>query len=109
VTTTNVQLAGKLADLGNSWLSTLGTWGDKGLQVGLTAIVVITVVRKVSLKAGIGALLGMVLALGLYNSRDSLAGYFKDEVVNYGKSTPSVTVVVSPQPERLPGVPGGVL
>jgi hypothetical protein len=55
-TTTQVQLAGKLADLGNSWLSTLGTWGDKGLQVGLTTIVVITVVRKVSLKAGIGAL-----------------------------------------------------
>jgi hypothetical protein len=109
VTTTNVQLAGKLADLGNSWLSTLGTWGDKGLQVGLTAIVVITVVRKVSLKAGIGALLGMVLALGLYNSRDNLANYFQDEVVNYNKSAPSVTVVVSPQPERLPGVPGGVL
>jgi hypothetical protein len=104
-----VELAGKLADLGNSWLSTLGTWGDKGLQVGLTAIVVITVVRKVSLKAGIGALLGMVLALGLYNSRDNLANYFQDEVVNYNKSAPSVTVVVSPQPERLPGVPGGVL
>jgi hypothetical protein len=44
--TAHVQLAGKLADLGNSWLSTLGTWGDKGLQVGLTAIVVITFVRK---------------------------------------------------------------
>jgi len=107
--TTNVELAGKLADLGNSWLSTLGTWGDKGLQVGLTAIVVITVVRKVSLKAGIGALLGMVLALGLYNSRDSLANYFQDEVDNPAKSSGAVTVVVSPQPGRLPGVHGGVL
>jgi hypothetical protein len=107
--TAHVQLAGKLADLGNSWLSTLGTWGDKGLQVGLTAIVVITFVRKVSLKAGIGALIGMVLALGLYNSRDSLANLFQDEVNNPAKSAGAVTVVVSPQPDRLPGVAGGVL
>jgi hypothetical protein len=107
--TAHVQLAGKLADLGNSWLSTLGTWGDKGLQVGLTAIVVITFVRKVSLKAGIGALIGMVLALGLYNSRDSLTNLFQDEVNNPAKSAGAVTVVVSPQPDRLPGVAGGVL
>ncbi|WP_164835859.1 hypothetical protein [Actinacidiphila soli] len=46
MTTTHVQLAGKLADLGNSWLSTLGTWGDKCLQVGLTAIVVIAWRRR---------------------------------------------------------------
>jgi hypothetical protein len=55
--TTDVQLAGKLADLGNSWLGTLGTWGDKGLQVGLTAIVVITFVRKVSTAPPRGALM----------------------------------------------------
>jgi hypothetical protein len=102
--TTQVQLAGKLADLGNSWLGTLGTWGDKGLQVGLTAIVVVTIVRKVSLKAGIGALIGMVLALGLYNSRDTLANLFQDEVNNPSKSTGAVTVVVSLQPDRLPGL-----
>ena len=109
MTTTHVQMAGKLADLGNSWLGTLGTWGDKGLQVGLTAIVVVTIVRKVSLKAGIGALIGMVLALGLYNSRDTLANLFQDEVNNPAKSAGSITVVVSPQPDRLPGVAGGVL
>ncbi|MGI5401412.1 hypothetical protein ACQEVG_18610 [Streptomyces sp. CA-135486] len=104
---THVQLAGKLADLGDSWLTTLGSWGDKGLQVSLIAIVVITVVRKVSLKAGIGALIGLVLALGIYNSRTTLANVFKDEVNNPANGAGSVTVVVSGQPERLPGVRGG--
>jgi hypothetical protein len=62
------------------------------------------------LKAGIGALIGMVLALGrLYNSRDSLANLFQDEVNNPAKSAGAVTVVVSPQPDRLSGVAGGVL
>ncbi|MET7621955.1 hypothetical protein [Streptomyces sp. NPDC005408] len=102
----DVQLAGKLADLGNSWLTTLGTWGDKGLQVSLVAIVVITVVRKVSLKAGIGALIGLVVALGIYNSRGTLANLFEDEVNNPVKGGGAVTVVVSPQPDRLPGVGG---
>ena len=105
--TTDVQLAGKLADLGNSWLTTLGTWGDKGLQVSLVAIVVITVVRKVSLKAGIGALIGLVVALGIYNSRGTLATLFEDEVNNPATGAGAATVVVSPQPHQLPDVPGG--
>lgn len=107
--TSDVQLAGKLADLGNSWLTTLGTWGDKGLQVALVAIVVVTVVRKVSLKAGIGALIGLVVALGIYNSRTSLANLFEDEVNNPVKSARIVTVVVSPPMNGLPGMPGGGL
>ncbi|MFD9223516.1 hypothetical protein ACFWDI_26750 [Streptomyces sp. NPDC060064] len=106
--TSDVQLAGKLADLGDSWLTTLGPWGDKGLQVALVAIVVITVVRKVSLKAGIGALIGLVVALGIYNSRGTLANLFEDEVNNPAKGAGAITLVVSPQPDYLPGVGGGL-
>ena len=98
-------LAGRLDALGDSWLGTLEDWGDKGLKVALIAIVVITVVRKVSLKAGIGALIGLVLALGIYNSRNSLANIFEDEVNNPANTQPVVTVVVE---EKTPG-PGGVL
>ncbi|MER5556175.1 hypothetical protein ABT001_31665 [Streptomyces sp. NPDC002793] len=100
-------LAGKLDSLGDSWLGTLEDWGDKGLKVALIAIVVITVVRKVSLKAGIGALIGLVLALGIYNSRDSLASIFEDEVNNPANSQPAAVVVTT---EQTPApVPGGVL
>ncbi|MFJ8769563.1 hypothetical protein [Streptomyces clavifer] len=98
-------LAGRLDALGDSWLGTLEDWGDKGLKVALIAIVVITVVRKVSLKAGIGALIGLVLALGIYNSRDSLANIFEDEVNNPANTQPAVTVVVD---EKTPA-PDGVL
>lgn len=96
-------LAGKLADLGNSWITMLGNWGDRALQVALTAIVVITVVRKVSLKAGIGALIALVIALGLYNSRSTLASLFSDEVNHPANGAGAVTVVVtSHQPLMLP-------
>ncbi|MGW2841908.1 hypothetical protein ACWCWD_29485 [Streptomyces sp. NPDC001493] len=91
----HVVVAGKLDALGDSWLATLGDWGDKGLKVALISIVVITVVRKVSLKAGIGALIGLVIALGIYNSRDTLAGIFEDEVNNPASGRAAVTVVVS--------------
>ncbi|WP_242424455.1 hypothetical protein [Streptomyces sp. Root55] len=98
-------LAGRLDALGDSWLGTLEDWGDKGLKVALIAIVVITVVRKVSLKAGIGALIGLVLALGIYNSRNSLANIFEDEVNNPANTQPAVTVVVE---EKTPA-PDGVM
>ncbi|MET8298573.1 hypothetical protein ABZW02_31700 [Streptomyces sp. NPDC005180] len=100
-------LAGKLDELGDSLLGTLGGWSDKGLKVALTVVVVVTVARRVSLKAGIGALIAMVLALGLYEARESLSGAVKDEINNPAKGTGAVTVVVTPDPAV--GGSGGVL
>lgn len=100
---TRVVLAGKAAELGDAWLETLGDWGDKGLKVALTAIVVITVVRKVSLKAGIGALIAMVLALGIYDARGTLANIFEDEVKNPANNGGAAAAVVSPRPDVLSG------
>ncbi|MFF8264323.1 hypothetical protein [Streptomyces virginiae] len=91
-----VVLAGQLDALGDSWIGTLGDWADNGLKVALTVVVVVTIARKVSLKAGIGALIAMVLALGIYNSRDSLASIFSDEIKNPAKSTGQTVVVVTP-------------
>ncbi|MCI3276966.1 hypothetical protein [Streptomyces cylindrosporus] len=108
----SLMLAGQLDDLGNSWITMFKDWATKGLQAGLLVLVVIIMIQKFSLKAGIGALLLMVIALGLYNSRDSLANMFEDEVKNPSKGAPAVPGIVrSERPasrEHSPGV-GGLL
>ncbi|MBW8707384.1 hypothetical protein MBT84_47895 [Streptomyces sp. MBT84] len=90
----SVMLAGQLDDLGNSWITMFQGWATKGLQAGLIVLVVVIMVQRFSLKAGIGALLLMVIALGLYNSRNDLANMFTDEVKNPAKGTPAVPGVV---------------
>ncbi|CCK24795.1 hypothetical protein BN159_0416 [Streptomyces davaonensis JCM 4913] len=82
--------AGKLDDLGDSWLAMFQDWGAKGLQAGLIVLVVIIMMQKFSVKAGIGALLLMIVALGLYESRQDLADMFEDEVKNPAKGAPAV-------------------
>ncbi|MFD9356431.1 hypothetical protein [Streptomyces sp. NPDC060031] len=96
IPTDTVMLAGKLDVLGNSLLGTLSGWGDKGLKVALTVVVLAAVVRNFSLKAGIGALLAMIVALSLYNSRESIAGMFSDEINNPAHGAGSITLVVPP-------------
>ncbi|WP_369776282.1 hypothetical protein [Streptomyces sp. R33] len=91
-------LAGKFRDMGDSFIATLAHWSDGGLRVILLAVVVVTVSQKFSMKAGIGALIALVIALGIYNSRDSLAAMFSDEINNPAKGAGAVTVVVSPGP-----------
>jgi hypothetical protein len=86
----SVVLAGQLDDLGDSWISMLQDWATKGLQAGLVCLVVIIMVQKFSLKAGIGALLLMIIALGLYESRNDLADMFEDEVKNPARGAPAV-------------------
>ncbi|MDX2916345.1 hypothetical protein [Streptomyces griseiscabiei] len=107
---TGVLLAGKLDDLGNSWISMLEDWATKGLQAGLLVLVVVIMIQKFSLKAGIGALILMVIALGLYDSRNSLADMFEDEVNNPSKSAPAVPGIVQGEPrvarEHSAGVGG---
>jgi hypothetical protein len=91
VTTAHSQmLAGKLDDLGDSWITMFQDWATKGLQAGLLVLVVVIMIQKFSLKAGIGALLLMIVALGLYNSRESLADMFEDEVNNPSQGAPPV-------------------
>jgi hypothetical protein len=82
-------LAGQLNDLGNSWINMFKEWATKGLQAGLVCLVVVIMIQKFSLKAGIGALLLMVIALGLYNSRNDLANMFTDEVKDPAKGAPA--------------------
>ncbi|MFF0205864.1 hypothetical protein [Streptomyces sp. NPDC005017] len=93
----SVVLAGKLDNLGDSWITMLEDWATKGLGAGLLGLVVILMIQKVSLKAGIGALLLMIIALGLYNSRNDLAEMFEDEVKNPAQGAPAVPGPVQTQ------------
>ncbi|WP_405576192.1 hypothetical protein [Streptomyces sp. NBC_01092] len=106
----SVVLAGRLDDSGDAWIAMLGDWAAKGLQVGLVGLVVCIMIQKFSLKAGIGALILMVVALGLYNSRNDLASMFEDEVKNPAKGAPAVPGMVQSElptsREHSPGVGG---
>ncbi|MFD7379594.1 hypothetical protein [Streptomyces mirabilis] len=90
----SLMLAGQLNDLGNSWINMFKEWATKGLQAGLVCLVVVIMIQKFSLKAGIGALLLMVIALGLYNARNDLANMFTDEVKNPATGAPAVPGIV---------------
>ncbi|MGA5284884.1 hypothetical protein ACPCSK_31455 [Streptomyces griseoincarnatus] len=87
-------LAGQLDDLGDSWLTMFEDWATKGLQAGLIVLVVVIMVQRFSLKAGIGALLLMIIALGLYDSREDLADMFTDEVKNPANGAPTAPGLV---------------
>ncbi|MFE5141257.1 hypothetical protein ACFRDV_26915 [Streptomyces fagopyri] len=90
-------LAGQLRDLGDGWIGMFKEWADKGLQAGLVCIVVVVMIQRFSIKAGIAALLALVVALGLYSARNDLARMFEDEVNNPSRSAPAVVgPVVAP-------------
>ncbi|MFE0520801.1 hypothetical protein [Streptomyces sp. NPDC058954] len=109
-TVRSLMLAGQLDDLGNSWINMFKEWATKGLQAGLICLVVVIMIQKFSLKAGIGALLLMVIALGLYNARNDLAKMFTDEVKNPSKGAPAAPGVVRSElpasRDHSPGVEG---
>lgn len=87
-----VVLAGAFQDIGDHLLG-LGTgWSEKALKLALIVIVVVKVTQKFSMKAGIGALVGLVICLGIYGSRNELGNAFKDEVLNHGAASTSVPV-----------------
>jgi hypothetical protein len=90
----SLMLAGRLDETGDGWINMLERWATKGLQAGLLVLVVVIMIQKFSLKAGIGALLLMIIALGLYNSREDLSDMFEDEVKNPAKGAPAAPGIV---------------
>ncbi|MFB6617684.1 hypothetical protein ACFCV9_26305 [Streptomyces sp. NPDC056367] len=95
-TTSPVLLAGQLDLLGDGLLTTLGGWADNGLKVALAVLVLAAIARSFSFKAALGALLAMVIALGIYNGRDSLSGKVTDEIKNPATGAGIHTVVIDP-------------
>ncbi|MFD5814701.1 hypothetical protein [Streptomyces sp. NPDC127038] len=102
-------MAGALRDLGNSWIDMLQNWVTRGLPVVLLTIVVVYALQRFSLKAAIGALLLMVIALGIYMARNTLAGMVQDEVDNPKSAPPVVVQPWSGGGSVAPSVSGGAL
>ncbi|MFD8078243.1 hypothetical protein ACFV3E_36950 [Streptomyces sp. NPDC059718] len=112
--TTQIQLAGRFADVGNSLLGTARDWAEMALPTVLLLIVVVTAARKFSVRAAIGALIGLALCMGIYHSRDALSDAFTDEINNPSKGAGTIVRQVTdqpaPPPYRQPGeATGGVL
>ncbi|WP_199550171.1 hypothetical protein [Streptomyces sp. N35] len=80
----DVLLAGPLQNLGDTFIEMLKDWGSAALVAILIVIVALEAGRRMSIKAGIGALLLMIIALGLYAARNDLAGMFETEIKEAG-------------------------
>lgn len=80
--TTPVVLAAAFENIGNGLFGLGESWSERALKLFLIAIVAITVIKKMSIKAGIGAVLGLVICLGIYNARTDLADAFRAELTD---------------------------
>ncbi len=74
-----VMLAGAFKTMGDTWLATLSDWTGKFLMVALVSICCVQVVRKMSIKAGIGAVIGLVICWALFTGRLQLSSMFNTE------------------------------
>ncbi|MEV0449801.1 hypothetical protein [Streptomyces sp. NPDC050600] len=76
----HIVLAGAFENIGNGLFGLGENWAERALKLFLVAIVAITVIKKMSIKAGIGAVLGLAICLGIYYARADLADAFKQEI-----------------------------
>ncbi|MDI3408339.1 hypothetical protein [Streptomyces cavernicola] len=79
---THYELAGELKDIGDHFINLGGEWADGSLEIALVGIVVVKIVSKLSMKAGIGALFGLFICLGIYNAREDLGNSVTDEITS---------------------------
>ncbi|AVZ70917.1 hypothetical protein SLUN_00160 [Streptomyces lunaelactis] len=100
----NVMLAAELEQMGDHLLGMGTSWGDKGFRLALLIIVIVTLMRKFSFKAGLGALIGLVLCLGIYNSRTELSGFFKNEITSVDSTPQGLGEPGAIRPDRAGGL-----
>ncbi|MGW2748447.1 hypothetical protein [Streptomyces sp. NPDC001450] len=94
---THLILAAELDDIGNHLLTVGNGWAEKSLKLALLTIVVGTVIKKLSIKAGIGTLIGLVIANGIYGARTDISDAVTDEVTHV-KGAPAVHAPLVPGP-----------
>jgi phosphotransferase system glucose/maltose/N-acetylglucosamine-specific IIC component len=102
----SVHLAGggALQNLGTNLIQMFTGWAPGALEAACGIIVVVTVVRRFSIKAGIGAVLGFVLVLALFQDRDNIAQMFTNQIqsaATTSSTTPNGMGIV-----RVVSVPG---
>ncbi|MFB7030937.1 MULTISPECIES: hypothetical protein [unclassified Streptomyces] len=87
--TNAVVLAGAFEQIGNHLFGMGEGWADRALKIFLLIAVLVTIITKMSMKAAIGVVLGLVICMGIYNARTELADAFKDEITKIGSVTPT--------------------
>lgn len=86
----SVHLAGgALQNLGNNLIQMFTGWAPGFLEAAGAIIVVVTIIRRFSLKAGIGALLAFVLMLSIFQDRDNLSAMFTSQIQSFSNSSSS--------------------
>ncbi|WP_030272898.1 hypothetical protein [Streptomyces sp. NRRL B-24484] len=88
--THDVMLAGALKNIGDSWSVTALDWVSKFLMVALVLVCLVQVIRKMSIKAGLGAVIGLVLCWAVFSGRYSLSNIVETEFKDPGASQSSV-------------------
>ncbi len=81
---------GALQNLGTNLIQMVTGWAPGALAAVCAIIVVVTCIRRFSLKAGIGAMLAFVLVLAIFQDRDNLAEMFTNQIQS-SSSTSSTT------------------
>ena len=71
-----------LQNLGDNIIGMFAGWAGPSLTAVGGLIVVVTMVRRFSLKAGVGAALLFAVCLGIYSSRNDLATMFHNQVTS---------------------------
>ncbi|MBO8203151.1 hypothetical protein [Streptomyces smyrnaeus] len=87
-------LAGEFESIGDHLLGMGTGWAEDALKLILLGVVIYQIGKRFSLKAGIGALLGLVVCLSIYNSRENLSDAFSTELNGAGR--PDAVVQADP-------------
>ncbi len=87
----DVMLAGAIVNIGNTWATILDTWVSAFLMIALVLVCLVQVVRKMSIKAGLGAIIGLVLCWSLFTGRIQLSNLFNTEFKDPGAASTFVT------------------
>jgi hypothetical protein len=76
----HLYMAGALQNLGNNVIGMFAGWAKPALEAIVGLVVVVKIVQRFSIKAGIGVALAAVVCLGIYNDRDQLGNIVTNEL-----------------------------
>ncbi|WP_042370604.1 hypothetical protein [Streptacidiphilus neutrinimicus] len=76
----HLYMAGALQNLGNNVIGVLAGWAKPALEAIVGLVIVVKIIQRFSIKAGIGVALAAVVCLGIYNDRDNLGSVVTNEL-----------------------------
>jgi len=103
-----VMLAGSVENFGNQWAHTLKGWVTAGLLIALALIVIQQAIRKMSVKAAIGGVIGLVICWSIFMGRETIASMFESEYTDH-PNAPVPAQGAHELPKELPVVFAGRL